>query len=669
MNDKKMQEDIGAKKLQNSALRGGLNTVSGGKYEQIRNAPATGDILKKVEENINNKNKNISSNLSLNNIKERFLDSRNPINNDIANQKLKNIKRNKGGRLNNFFKRASSSYSSESDSSDENVEEDESSEIDDVIARTRRIKIILSILSFIVPLLLVIIVIIAVIAVFSSTIFKPILSLMGYNENINSPSTYMINDESSNDYKDEMNYYKKLDEKKQEYKKKCNANLNTNYIHASLVYLYYQVDYSNIMIDSNIYIDYRKMTGMIDNVYNLMVSNDSCVVDYDIDGDFYNKLFVNNEFREYYKDLLKEEEMNEILDNIFDLADSIEFKYDDSSNVFISPKLKVNYNGLNINAKDYLTGVIYNKLDKDNLNNGELIKAYTIYYTGNTIYQGDFSSDKLTISLNGNDYCDIYSNCNGKGSITEKERNTIRSNIDSVYGNVLLNNNGGFVYLNADLSSGNDYKTILLKAYPDYQIKTILENTYDAGTNYGNNKVLTNVIFYDQNDYGNVKFCGRSNASIKSSGCGTTAMAIIVSTYENSNKYDPVYEMNRAYNWGYCGKGISGTSAGFFKKEAKAMGYKYLKVGKSKSSDLNLVLSHLGKGNLIIAHMGPGHFTSGGHYIVLGGVDPDTKKVYVYDPYNKSNKANKNRKTGNGWYSLNDMIAKEAFSFYIIWKG
>ena len=48
------------------------------------------------------------------------------------------------------------------------------------------------------------------------------------------------------------------------------------------------------------------------------------------------------------------------------------------------------------------------------------------------------------------------------------------------------------------------------------------------------------------------------------------------------------------------------------------MGYKYLKAGKSKTTDLNLVLSHLSKGDLVIAHMGPGHFTSGGHYMVLG---------------------------------------------------
>ena len=84
------------------------------------------------------------------------------------------------------------------------------------------------------------------------------------------------------------------------------------------------------------------------------------------------------------------------------------------------------------------------------------------------------------------------------------------------------------------------------------------------------------------------------------------------------------------------------------------------------TTDLNILTSHLKKGHLVIAHMAAGHFTNGGHYIVLGGIDPETKKVYVYDPYDKVNKWWLN--SGNGWYSLNDIIAKEALAFYIIWK-
>ena len=145
-------------------------------------------------------------------------------------------------------------------------------------------------------------------------------------------------------------------------------------------------------------------------------------------------------------------------------------------------------------------------------------------------------------------------------------------------------------------------------------------------------------------------------------------MAMVVSTIENSNKYDPIYMMKRAHSSGYCGKGISGTSPSFFQKESSSMKYKYLRVSKRKKTDLNLVLSHLSQGHLVITHMKSGHFTSGGHYMVLGGIDPATKKVYVYDPNNASNV--KYRNSGNGWYSFNDIIVKESFNyFYIVWKG
>ena len=97
------------------------------------------------------------------------------------------------------------------------------------------------------------------------------------------------------------------------------------------------------------------------------------------------------------------------------------------------------------------------------------------------------------------------------------------------------------------------------------------------------------------------------------------------------------------------------------------MNYKYASGTKYNKTILNSTLKHLAQGDLVVVRMGAGHFTGGGHYMVLGGVDPETKKVYVYDPNNKSNSGY--RKTGNGWYSFNDIIVKEAYNFYVIWKG
>ena len=698
MDNKKGQEDIAAKRLQQHAIRGGLNSISSGAYEHVRNTPVAGNATKKMEDVAANKLNDITSKTPLNKpIKNlannqdnvdalsdakkgmNLLGGQNSQKNDIANQKLQNIKNSKGGRLNNLLRKTKSDISSStsSEDSENTLDEDEQNNIEEVIARKRIIGLLVSISSMFIPLLLFIpIILILIVVMIIPTNFKPLLSVFEY-ETTGNKDNYLVNVDESSNKANEIAYYGKLEAVRESYIRKCEEecekkkitcviNLNNNYVHAALIYLYYQVDFSEQFSLDEVHVNYAKMSEMMDIVYELM-AGESCDVDYSVGGGFYNNLLNSDDFRNYYSSLLKEDSMENILNIIFELAENINIQNDYSPNIIISPKLKVNYNGLNINAKDYLTGVIYNKLNKEELNNAEVIKAYTVYYTNNTIYNGDLSNNNLNISINGNDYCDINSNCNGKGQITETEKNTIRNSIDAVYGNVLLNESGNITYLDNDLSSTGNYKAILNSAYPNYQVKNLLENTYDDGVNYGSKKVLTKVIFYDQNDYDKVAFCGRSNATIKSSGCGVTAMAMLVSTYQNSNKYDPVYEMNRAYKWGYCGKGISGTGVGFFKKEANSMKYRYLKVGKSKASDLNLVLTHLSRGDLIIAHMGPGHFTSGGHYMVLGGVDPDTKKVYVYDPYNKSNKAN--RKTGNGWYSLNDIIAKEAFAFYIIWKG
>ena len=477
----------------------------------------------------------------------------------------------------------------------------------------------------------------------------------------NSNVTSVVGAETQ-DNKEERAYYQKLVDKSSEYEKKCGQPLNTTYIHSALIYYYYVSDDD---------IDYNRMSNMIDTIVSLMTNDDSCFIDYENDGEFYNNLKNSSEFANYYSKVINEgTSLDEILEEVFELSEAISVDEGGSSE-FISDNLVVKTTTGDISFKNYLAGVIYANAPVGDLENSEKTKAYTVAYTTNILANANLNTTNQTIAVsNSINYCDLNSNCNGKGTISETAKNSIKSSIDSVYGYILIDANGDINELNTETlssSSSNSYDKILKDIYKNYTLENIKENTYTDGVNYGSKKVLTSVIFYDQNDYKSVAFCGRSNASIKTSGCGVTAMAIVTSTYENSKSYDPISMMNQAYKWKYCGKGISGTNAGFFKKEAKAMSYKYLHVGKTKKSDLNLVLSHLSQGHLVIVHIGAGHFTSGGHYMVVGGVDPETRKVYIYDPYNKANKSS--RKTGNGWYSFNDIIAKEAFGFYIIWKG
>lgn len=210
---------------------------------------------------------------------------------------------------------------------------------------------------------------------------------------------------------------------------------------------------------------------------------------------------------------------------------------------------------------------------------------------------------------------------------------------------------------NNDSASGMDYKAIFAKYFTslEYDIIDIREGLYTT-TSFINASFKGNFVYYSQTNYKDVTFCGRNGRSISSSGCGVTSAAMVASSLTNNTNYDPVYMMNWAHRTGHCGSGIDGTSAGFFETFSNGLGLKYQKVGKENT---DIVVNSLKNGNtLVIAHMGPGHFTTGGHYIVLAGLN-DKGEVYVEDP-------NNNRRTG--YWDIN-LIANELQShgkFHII---
>lgn len=278
--------------------------------------------------------------------------------------------------------------------------------------------------------------------------------------------------------------------------------------------------------------------------------------------------------------------------------------------------------------------------------------------------------------------------------LNETQQNLLNSLLEEVFGEVMVNKgvtensfsgskDMGYVsyYSNLSLCKSNrcmgqveamndakrgmTYKEILAKYYDSskYDLINIKEGLYIQGSEFENGSYDGNVVFYDQGDYKNVTFCGRSGASISSSGCGVTASAIVASTLLGNKQYNPVYMMNLAYSYHDCGAGISGTNAGFFQKFAKKFNLGYQSASKSQG---NLVVEALKTGrSMVIAHMGKGHFTNGGHYIVLSAINQEGK-VYVHDPNNRGNK--KNRGTGNGWYDLNMIASELKGSFHIITK-
>ncbi len=143
----------------------------------------------------------------------------------------------------------------------------------------------------------------------------------------------------------------------------------------------------------------------------------------------------------------------------------------------------------------------------------------------------------------------------------------------------------------------------------------------------------TPVVYYNQLDQ---RYASQPYGTdhIGGYGCGPTAMAIVVSSLTD-DLVDPVEMARWAYEHHYwCSK--SGSFHALIPNAAKAWG---LPVEGCTPSEPQRLVDALSQGKLVVALMTKGHFTSGGHFIVLRGVQGD--KILVADPssYTRSQKA------------------------------
>ena len=144
---------------------------------------------------------------------------------------------------------------------------------------------------------------------------------------------------------------------------------------------------------------------------------------------------------------------------------------------------------------------------------------------------------------------------------------------------------------------------------------------------------VTDVVYFNQLDqqYANKPY-GTEN--IGGYGCGPTSMSIVVSSLTD-DIVDPMEMAEWAYkNGGWCSK--SGSYHSLIPNAAKAWG---LPVEGCTASEPQRILDALGSGKLVVAIMTKGHFTSGGHFIVLLGVKGG--QILVADPasYKRSEKS------------------------------
>ena len=136
--------------------------------------------------------------------------------------------------------------------------------------------------------------------------------------------------------------------------------------------------------------------------------------------------------------------------------------------------------------------------------------------------------------------------------------------------------------------------------------------------------------------------------TMKSSGCGPTAMADIVATWWDKDA-TPWTLAQKSMEWG-TRTYDRGTSSIFFRKCNAEYGGKY-----QTSTSVDVLKKCLSEGGYVIANMGKGYWTSGGHYICVWKYDDNY--IYANDP--ASSKRTKQKITD---------FKKQRKGFYCFWR-
>ncbi len=146
------------------------------------------------------------------------------------------------------------------------------------------------------------------------------------------------------------------------------------------------------------------------------------------------------------------------------------------------------------------------------------------------------------------------------------------------------------------------------------------------GTEYltGGNQDL---IYYNQTDQRWAEEPYGSD-TIGRYGCGPTVMAMVVSTL-TERPMDPAEMARHCVEQGYWAK-----KQGSYWSIVPGVAEDFDLICSSlppEETDADTIVQYLSTGQLLVALMGPGHFTNGGHFIVLRGLTLDGR-VLVADP-------------------------------------
>ena len=132
------------------------------------------------------------------------------------------------------------------------------------------------------------------------------------------------------------------------------------------------------------------------------------------------------------------------------------------------------------------------------------------------------------------------------------------------------------------------------------------------------------VMYYNQLDKRWADVMYGTSSAIGQGGCRPTSMAIVVSTLTGET-HDPVELAQWSVANGHRCEG-NGSYHSLIPAAAAAYG-----LSCEKNLDAQGIVDALSSGKLVVAIMSEGHFTQGGHFIVLRGVTSEGK-ILVADP-------------------------------------
>ncbi len=148
--------------------------------------------------------------------------------------------------------------------------------------------------------------------------------------------------------------------------------------------------------------------------------------------------------------------------------------------------------------------------------------------------------------------------------------------------------------------------------------------------------------------------------TIGTSGCGPTSASMIVTAIKGAITPDKMSDLFARYGYRSAN---NGTYWSAFRAVADEFDIEY-----KETYNLDTVVSLLRNNNYVVASCGNGLFTTGGHFIVLVGIEGDTIKVY--DPYLYAGKFNTATRRGKATVNGNTVyVTVDNFRNYANAKG